>query len=380
MTPLLWLGLSMAVQWQPGETAGPGITYRQGSDPAGPWVVHVIEFDPKTPGIDLIAARAKDSLTGKETVSSMARRHAAIAAVNAGYFVVAGPYAGAPVSAYMLAGQLLAGSADQVAVGIPGAPLSGNPERTALVLCDTPGEVERLEMDLVRFEGTVTASGASQPLRGLNRPRTADDFVLYTARIGGNTRTDKSGVEVALDASSRAVRMEMGFGSLAIPEGGRVLSASGSAADWLRAHVRLGDPVEVAYGTGRRQPSGACTAKDLVAAGPRLVRGGVIASGTEGFLHEQARHPRTAIGVTRAETILLVAVDGRQQASVGMTVEELARFMLDLGAVEAMNLDGGGSSTMVINGRVANSPSDRKEREVSDALLLVPRGARQSAP
>jgi exopolysaccharide biosynthesis protein len=87
------------------------------------------------------------------------------------------------------------------------------------------------------------------------------------------------------------------------------------------------------------------------------------------------RHPRTAIGWRADGTLVLVVVDGRQpRISVGMTINELAHLMLDLGCVEAINLDGGGSSTMVIRNKIVNNPSDSTgERPVSDALLIFPR-------
>jgi exopolysaccharide biosynthesis protein len=87
------------------------------------------------------------------------------------------------------------------------------------------------------------------------------------------------------------------------------------------------------------------------------------------------RHPRTAIGWRADGHLVLVTVDGRQpQKSVGMTIEELAKLMIELGCVEAMNLDGGGSTTMVIRNKIANNPSDAAgERPVSDALLVFTR-------
>jgi len=91
-----------------------------------------------------------------------------------------------------------------------------------------------------------------------------------------------------------------------------------------------------------------------------------------------ARHPRTAVGVRADGRILLVAVDGRQpELSVGMTIAELASLLRELGAVEAVNMDGGGSTTMVIRARVVNSPSDLTgERPVGDALLVSLRSSR----
>ena len=84
------------------------------------------------------------------------------------------------------------------------------------------------------------------------------------------------------------------------------------------------------------------------------------------------RHPRTAAGVRGDGTIVLAVVDGRQpKISVGFSIDELAGLMAELDCVEAINMDGGGSSTMVAGGRVVNSPSDAAgERAVSDALLI----------
>src|SRR5512141_683705 len=85
------------------------------------------------------------------------------------------------------------------------------------------------------------------------------------------------------------------------------------------------------------------------------------------------RHPRTAVGFSRdSATLFLVTVDGRQESRAGMSLVELAKLMLDLGVYEGMNLDGGGSTTMVVNGKLANSPSDKTgERAVGSGLLVV---------
>ncbi len=365
-----WLLVALAVPWQKEEVLTPGITYRAAQyhqEGIGPLSLHAIEFDPRTPGIDLVPVRALDAVAGKETVSSMAARSNAIAAINAAYFVVMGPLAGAPVAAYQMDGKLLSASSRQVATGIPNAPLSGNAERTALVICRTAGEEEKLEMNRVRFAASVTtAEGESTAIDGLNRPRGGDDLVLYTAAIGRTTRSERAGVEILVDAASIVARMEQGFGDMAIPAGGRVLSASGSAADWMRRNVRLGDTLHIRSGLTRN----GCEARDVVAAGPLLVRDGQAVTESEGFRHEGTRNPRTAIARLRGGSILLLVADGRQAASIGLTTAELARILLSLGAEEAMNLDGGGSSTMVVRGRVVNSPSDRKERPVSDALVL----------
>jgi exopolysaccharide biosynthesis protein len=78
------------------------------------------------------------------------------------------------------------------------------------------------------------------------------------------------------------------------------------------------------------------------------------------------------VGFRADGRVLLVTVDGRQpELSVGMTIAELAALLIELGAVEAANMDGGGSTTMAVRGKVVNSPSDLTgERAVGDALLV----------
>jgi exopolysaccharide biosynthesis protein len=86
-----------------------------------------------------------------------------------------------------------------------------------------------------------------------------------------------------------------------------------------------------------------------------------------------ARQPRTAIGVTATGQILLVVIDGRRPGwSRGATLGELRAILRDLGAVDALNLDGGGSSEMVVDGEVVNRPSDGRERRITNAVLILP--------
>jgi hypothetical protein len=115
----------------------------------------------------------------------------------------------------------------------------------------------------------------------------------------------------------------------------------------------------------------ACPATDVIGAGPRIVHEGKQENSEwSGFAHAKPRHPRTAAAILADGTLLLAVVDGRQKASVGMTLEELANALIDLGAREAINLDGGGSSTFYAAGRIWNNPSDGRPRPVSDGLLV----------
>ncbi|MEX0944641.1 MAG: phosphodiester glycosidase family protein [Balneolaceae bacterium] len=120
--------------------------------------------------------------------------------------------------------------------------------------------------------------------------------------------------------------------------------------------------------------------ENLLASGPLLIQNGDIKEFSEDPFHVN-RHPRTAVGLTHDNKLLLVAVDGRSFQSFGMTIPELARFFSELNATHALNLDGGGSTVMWIDGMsengIVNYPSDNfefdhhGERAVSNALLLI---------
>jgi phosphodiester glycosidase len=109
---------------------------------------------------------------------------------------------------------------------------------------------------------------------------------------------------------------------------------------------------------------------DAVGGAPMLLEEGHVV----GVCHSGCGiQPRTGVGVTSGGVILLVVVDGRQPRwSIGPTAFEFARIMADLGAVTALNLDGGGSSEMIVRGDVVNRPSDGQERLISNAILVLP--------
>ncbi len=108
---------------------------------------------------------------------------------------------------------------------------------------------------------------------------------------------------------------------------------------------------------------------DAVGGDPILLRDGTPAP----ICTSCSRHPRTGLGVTADGEILLVVIDGRQPRwSRGATLGELRKILRDLGAVDALNLDGGGSSEMVVEGDVVNRPSDGHERRITSAVLILP--------
>jgi hypothetical protein len=184
--------------------------------------------------------------------------------------------------------------------------------------------------------------------------------------MGERTLTYASGVEAQVGSHGTVVAWEEDKGNMAIPRDGYVLSGAGAGAEWLRAHARPGTRISLDLDL----TSSSCTPTHITGGGPRLVRAGRVEVGSEAFAHERVRHPRTAVAVTKGGLLLFVTLDGRQASSAGMTLRELAELLIELGAEEALNLDGGGSTTMVVRDTVRNSPSDGPERGVSDAILI----------
>lgn len=178
-------------------------------------------------------------------------------------------------------------------------------------------------------------------------------------------------------ATARVAKIRATSGAVAIPPGGGVLVGYGRARKRL-ADLRKGGTATIDVDIVPEDVSGATwgRAADALPGGPLIVRKGKVTPSddwvAEGFSHEVhngPRHPRSAIARTRDGTVLLVTVDGRQQHSAGMTMWELARLLIDMGAVHGLSLDGGGSTTMTVLGRIRNRYSDPMERPVASTLV-----------
>jgi exopolysaccharide biosynthesis protein len=323
------------------------------------WTINVLVLDPSR--TRLVLGRAGDKGVGTETTSSIARRHGALAATNAGFFRTDGPYRGEPAGIVLRAGKVLSEPYRKR----PGLAVSNKGGRTRLAVVDAEVRVE-----------AAASKGVRRRVDGVNRPRLGDELILFTPEFDRTTLTGPEGVEAVVD-DGRVVDVIDGRGAASIPRTGWVLSANGAAAAWVRANFKPGTRPELLTDV-RLTPRPAFAPEFVVGGGPRLVGAGKpAAAGPEagGPSFTETRHPRTAVGVRADGRVLLVTVDGRQpERSVGMSIAELAALLLELGAVEAVNMDGGGSTTMVAGGRVVNSPSDLTgERPVGDALLVLAR-------
>ncbi|MET9019977.1 phosphodiester glycosidase family protein [Actinopolymorpha sp. NPDC004070] len=277
-------------------------------------------------------------------------------------------------------------------------------------------------IDVATYRSTTTlyTAGSAVPVDGINR---VPGQVWNCGGIGGDQPTEHPmhdimcidpselleftpewkdtpsgpGTEVVLDAKHRVTAVNETRGTT-VPATGSTIQGTGDDANWLAAHVHTGDTVRVETavtdGSGRRVPLTRTTT--IIQTGPTLVRDGRVSvdAYADGIIHSASDvgdegtdqtftynwtvrgNPRSAIGVDAQGRLLLVAVDGRQPGySEGVSIEEEAQIMHRLGAVQALNFDGGGSTVMVTGAAgIVNHPSDATgERELGNPILVEPR-------
>jgi exopolysaccharide biosynthesis protein len=333
-----------------------------GMKTTGPWDVKVVVIDART-FRGSYGATLGTSVAKRETVSSMAKAHQALAAVNGGFFNIhtAKNLRGEPVGISVVGGRLLSEA-------VPG--------RSAVVL---KGRTARI----TELKSTVTAiaqDGQKLVVNGVNRAAAADELVLYTEEYGAKTPAD-NGADAVLDANGKVVALRAP--GAAVAAGTRVLhGVAGVAAEWLNAHAAEGVTVKVdTKVVDVRTGKALKLTPDLGVIGGNvgLVRNGHVKitaklDGQDSVNMILRRHPRTLLGTTRNGSLILATIDGRQPGvTVGASFIEAAQFMRWLGAKQAVNLDGGGSTAMVVGNKLVNRPSDGVERGVGDALLVLPK-------
>ena len=335
-----------------------GVSYWEGQrwTGGGPARVRTLRVDPRLAEVKpAMAAPGEQGKMALEPVRKIVERNKAIAGINGTFF------SGAtlePLGLLVINGQLVS---------------SQLYNRSAFYLLKDGRSMVSNANLMVQV---TTPDGAILQPHAVNQPAARHKLTIYTDHYGFKSRTwpDPSRWEVALSPLGSIVNM--GTGNLSIPMGGVVLSAQGKERDTLMQALSPGSQSRVSVAL---EKSGENVAH-VIGGGPTLVQKGKvrITAVEERFRNDvsQGRAPRTAMGVDAKGNLLLTTVDGRQPGySVGMTLRELARTLDELGAEEAINLDGGGSTTMALKGQVVNKPSDGRERWVSNALIVTPRQA-----
>jgi hypothetical protein len=349
----------------------PGVSYERQVEftSHGPVAIHVLRA-PKPGGLyALRPVLSNGAVLGRERVTAMQRAISPVATaagVNGDLFTWAD---GRPTGIFMQARVLASPPSDT--------------RSSAGVTADGTLRVQRL-----KFFGTWRGSGQRRPLT-VNQPPGPNGAALYTPQWGPTTPPQPGSVEAVLQPFPPAVPdgelvgnvvVHSQGGNSGIPADGAVLVTRGTTAQRLLAEAPVGAPVAIRL---QITPDWS-DVQHAVGGGPVLVRDGKpVFRHFELFSPSQlARNPRTAVGQLADGRVVLVVVDGRQPGySAGMTNFELAQTMVRLGAVAAMGLDAGGSSTMAFDGTLLNRPSDRGgEREVAEGLFVLYEGAYVAPP
>lgn len=295
-----------------------------------------------------------------EKVSDIVGQQTALAGVNGTYFAGSGR----PLGALMI---------DQELVSFPIY------DRTAFFLDGN----NKPYIDNVFISSHFKIKNKSRyKITGVNQPRGSKDIIMYTPAWGKKTGSNKYGIEIVV---AKSIVKKIGVANSEIPEDGYVLSVRGPAIESLSENVKVGDTIS-AYLKAIPFATSPPKIVQLVSGGPRLLKGGrpYVSKHEEKFKMDIARGraARTAVGITKQGDLLLVTVDGlpkkkrdrkKNESSIGVSLEELSSLMLNLGAVDAMNLDGGSSSTMIVDNQVVNKPTAGSQRRVSNAIVVLPK-------
>jgi hypothetical protein len=365
-----------------------------GVETTGPWVVNVLEINPEKFKGEIVPELGTEIVPDREKVSSIAARTNALAATNGGYFVM-GPTDGTEgdlAGVSMIGGNLISEAVNgrtSVILSKSGKNVRIAPVETHLSVVSSDGakrEIDGLNRKpgLIRGCGGLGDTPTDRPKHDFTCTDTSE-LIQFTSRFGQTTDPGE-GAEVVLDSTGKVIELRNQRGG-AIPKDGIVLSGTMDAADWLRSHAKVGAKININTSIlANRASLPVEKTTGIVNGGPRLLRSGKlnITAFAEGFHWPEnpeffyrfgdRRNPRTLLGVKADGKILLVTVDGHHpEYSVGASFEESAKIMKSLGATDAVNLDGGGSTTMTMGSQLLTRPTDPTgERPVGDAILIMP--------
>jgi hypothetical protein len=340
----------------------PGLTYRMEIDLGLPRVIHAFRY---IPGSGSVFSRPElagsaiylpdDETKGRAPLTTIIESTGALAGINADFF----PWSGDPIGAMVRHGEL---------ISLP------YPKRAVFAWGNKYVATSPWETTLTYKTGTVLRT-----IDGLNQEAGDNTVTLFTP-ISAFAKSSVAGIYATIKCDSKLPVNGMISGTVelitpdlktsTIKANQLLLVGTGNQKTSI-AGLQVGETITFSTST---KGVDANKVVHAVAGAPRLLAGGkmVLNATAEGLADSfsSTLHPRTAVGTTASGDVYLVVIDGRQPMSRGASLDELAKVMQRLGCVEAINLDGGGSSTLAVGSLVLNRPSDGSERAISNALLL----------
>ena len=395
-------------------------TAEDGKPSNGPFLISILEMNLNEFKGQLFSELGKSEVKGKEYISSMSKRHNALAAINAGFFAWNDNVGinGEPAGISIINGELLSEATNG---------------RSALVIENNSPLKVYIAHNLKNLM-KISSNDFNYNINGINRKPgkilncgnqllvkstpPVHDFVcsnpneiIIFNRGFGEDSPKGIGFEFIIDVEGKVISKNNKRGDK-IPEKGYLIQATGTFAEQLEKFIHINSKVSLKIKI--MSDEGEIKLKKGIYAingGPTLIKNSEIdykARYEEGFetqfkdikisdkyvdkkdkatINEDShnnrfgfyngwvvrRHPRTAIGITKDNKVYLVVVYGRQpKITAGASITEIAKLMKSLNCIDAFNLDGGGSSMMIVNGKKTGKSSDEDgERKVGDALLIV---------
>lgn len=310
-----------------------------------PIVINIVNISPHARNINIKASYGSYFINNVKTVKDIANKENALVAINASYYnedkVI-------PVGASIIDGEVVTGPIfNRVAFGVT--------------------DNNKYKIDKIKIIGSVNLEQNKLSLFNINQPFfSKKGFTVFTARWGRNTpKTSSAYSHVVVE---KGMISYVKNSSVKIPRDGFV---------FVGLNKNLPKPLErgtkCSYNLSIVQKDWQ-NVKYAVSGGPYLIKEGRIFIDKQKFTKEflWTKDSRTAIGYTKEGTLILLTVDAvRKGVSEGATIYELAKLMREIGAYEAINLDGGKSTQMVINGRLVNYPQVKNGNKVINALVIA---------
>ena len=312
-----------------------------------PIKINIVELNTNVnPNLKIKPQIAGNTLNTKTTVRTIANKENAIIAINGGFFK---PQTGTPLGALMINGKVLTGAIYN---------------RVGIAIFEDENNTS-FKMDNINFDIKAQSTNYNIKIDNINQPRMLQSYMLlYTSEWGKMSPwAPKNGYNLLIDEQGRGVKISAN--PIEIKKDQFVLSGNKEILSKLARDGKIEIKVNV-----QENLKGA---KHIIAAGPYLIKNSkvFVDAKEQKLLSIAGKNPRSAIGFKKDGTFIIVAVDGREQSSVGFTLYELASFMKSLGCEYAMNLDGGSSSAIYVKGKIANSALNREGIRVSNALTVI---------
>ncbi len=348
----------------------PGLVYRMEWDPGTSRIVNALRVNLRAKELHPYTQLAGGTVfepgpdKGRDTVSHVVAAEGAIAGINGDFF----PFTGDPLGLMIREGELLSApfqsrqdpAARRAALGwSAGFSALGLSDMTLTIMPETGGSIVA---DGLNEDGGPDRVTVDFPPVGLAQAKPPNAFAILSvpdAHLVPGMELSGTVQAVGADLTSRAVE-----------PGTVLLLATGKAAEKF-VGIQAGETIRI-----REQVAGFDfkRAQNIIGGGPVLLKNGQVAIDyvEERFKKEfaEGRHPRTAIGRTKSGDLWLVTIDGRSPMSAGASLAETADVMKRLGCVDAINLDGGGSTTFDLFGSTINRPSDGVERPVANGVFI----------